>query len=78
MKNSLELNDVLNDNDWQKKTILVGAVIGLLFGMGSAYLLVNNAEKHGRKISVSNREGLKLSLLLIGTLRQIAQIGDED
>jgi len=59
---------------WKKKTLIIGTLLGAIIGLGGAYLLIQNAEKQGEKITVSHSEGLKLGLLLIGLLRQIAQL----
>lgn len=59
---------------WKTKTLMIGTLLGAIIGLGGAYLLIQNAEKQGEKISVSPSEGLKLGLLLIGLLRQIAQL----
>lgn len=60
--------------DWKTKTLVIGTLIGALVGLGGAYLLIQSAEKRGEKFSVSPGEGLKLGLLVMGLLRQIAQL----
>lgn len=71
-------NNNENTETWKTKSLLIGAVIGALTGLGGAYLLIQNAEKHGTQVEVSTGEGLKLSLLIIGLLRQIARLGEGD
>ena len=61
---------------WKTKALVIGAVVGALVGLGSAYLMVHNAEKSGRELKVSTGEGVKLSMLIMGLLRQIAQLGE--
>lgn len=61
---------------WKGKILLVGALIGALIGVGGAYLLIQNAEKHGREVNITTGDGLKLSLSLMSFLRQIAQLGE--
>jgi hypothetical protein len=78
MNKDIKLKDLENEESWKTKTIISGALLGAILGIGGAYLLIHNAEKHGKTISISMRDGLKLSLLLIGTLRQVAQLGDEE
>ncbi len=58
------------------KVILLGALIGALTGAGAAYVLAQNAEKEGRQLQVNAAQGVKLGMLLLGTLRQIAQLDD--
>lgn len=62
--------------NWKRNALLVGAVIGALTGVGAAYLFIQNAEKDGRAPSVSVGEGVKLGVLVMGLLRQIAQLHD--
>jgi hypothetical protein len=45
---------------WKTKTIISGAFLGAILGIGGAYLLIHNAEKHGKTISISMRDGLKI------------------
>jgi hypothetical protein len=56
--------------------LLMGALIGALTGLGAAYLLMKNAEKEGESLSMTSGQGLKLGLLILGTLRQIMQLDD--
>ncbi len=63
--------------DNQKTKVLVaGALIGALTGLGTAYLLAKNAERDGQELSISTGQGLKLGLLILGTLRQILHLDD--
>ena len=64
------------DNSWKSKALLFGAVIGALTGVGTAYFLIKNAEKEGETLSLSSGQGLKLGLLILGTLRQVMQLDD--
>ena len=44
--------------------------------MGVAYFLIQNAEKEGEEFTFSSGQGVKLGLLLLGTLRQVMQLDD--
>jgi len=58
------------------KVVLVGGVIGALTGVGVALLLLQRADRRGEAVRVSSGEGLRLGVLLLGVLREIAQLGD--
>lgn len=61
--------------NWQMKVLIAGAVLGALAGLAGAYLMVQNAEREGAKVTITTGDGLKLGLLLMGTLRQVAGLG---
>ncbi|HLF89640.1 MAG TPA: hypothetical protein VI451_11875 [Anaerolineales bacterium] len=63
-------------DNWKVKTLLIGAGVGLLAGLGAAYMLVQRAEKDGGRPELSAGEGVKLGLLVLGLLRQVSQLGD--
>lgn len=66
----------INENAWKSKTLLIGGIIGALTGLGTAYLLTQKAEKEGESLSLNSGQGIKLGLLVLGTLRQVLQLDD--
>ncbi len=58
----------------KSKVLMMGAVIGALTGLSTAYLLTRNAEREGEDLAISTGQGLKLGALILGTLRQILQL----
>ncbi len=54
----------------------MGIIIGALAGLGAAYLIVQRAEREGKNPEMTAGEGVKLGLLVLGVLRQIAQLGE--
>lgn len=61
--------------DWKVKTLIAGLALGALVGLGGAYLLIQNAEREGNTVSIDAGDGVKLGLLVMGTLRQVASLG---
>lgn len=62
------------ENSMKPKVLAIGAVVGALTGLGTAYLLTKNAEKDGEELSINTGQGLKLGLLILGTLRQVLKL----
>jgi len=64
------------ESGWKTRTLLIGTLVGALIGAGAAYLLVQNAARDEGQVKVSAGDGIKLGLLVLGLLRQVAQIGE--
>jgi len=62
--------------NWKAKALVVGAVVGAVTGLAAALVLVRRAEKRGESLSVSTGEGLRLGLLAMGLLREVAALPD--
>lgn len=63
---------------WRQRTLLAGAVLGALTGLGMAYLLVQRAEEQGGEIRLSSAEKIRLGLSVLGLLRQVADLAESD
>jgi hypothetical protein len=64
------------DQNYKTKALLIGALVGALVGISAAYLLIQHAEKEEGRLQVGTGEGIKLGLLVLGLLRQVAQLGE--
>jgi hypothetical protein len=62
-------------DNWKPKVLTIGAVIGALIGLGTAYLLVSRVEEED-KLEVTPAQGVKMGLAALTFLRQITQLGD--
>jgi hypothetical protein len=60
------------------RALLIGGLIGAVTGMGVAYLIAQRAQKQGGEVSLSTGEGLRLGLLVLGMLRQVADLASPD
>ena len=67
---------LFEDENWKRKVMLAGGAVGLLVGLGAAYLLVQRSEREGSKPVLNLVEGIKLGLLVLGLLRQVSQLGE--
>jgi hypothetical protein len=66
----------METKSWKTKTLILGGVIGALVGLSAAYLLIQRAEKQQGRLQMNAGEGIKLGLLVLGLLRQVAQLGE--
>lgn len=65
------------ENNWKTKILVLGAVMGALLGLGTAYLLVRTAEENnGGPPQISTTDTIKTILGVIGLMRGIASLGD--
>jgi ABC-type Fe3+-siderophore transport system permease subunit len=67
-----------DQENWKPQVLIVGAVLGALVGVGAAYLISQQAERSGKKPEMSAGAGIRLGLLVLGLLRQVAALGDGD
>ena len=60
--------------NYETRVLLVGSLIGALVGLAGAFLLIKNNERKGTELEVSAGEGVKLSLIIMTLLRQVATL----
>ena len=65
------------DNSWKIKTLVIGGVLGLLTGLGAAYLLTKRAEQKGTSLTISPGKGVQLGVMIAGVLRSILSLGED-
>ena len=61
---------------WKTRAMIIGGVIGACLGVGTAYLVAQRAEQEGVELKVGPGEGLRLGMLALGMLRQVAGLGE--
>ena len=71
-----ESDAVTAESSWKTRTMIIGSVVGALVGAGAAYLLVQRTERESGSLRIGTGEGIKLGLLVLGLLRQVAQLGE--
>jgi hypothetical protein len=73
--NTVEDVAITEVDNWKPKVLVIGALIGALVGLGTAYLLVSRVEEE-EKLEVTPAQGVKMGIAALTFLRQITQIGD--
>jgi hypothetical protein len=71
---SEETDITLTGDPMKSRVLLVGAALGVAVGLGSAYLLVQKAERRGEQIQITAGDIVKLGLLVFGLLRSVSQL----
>lgn len=59
---------------YETRVLAIGSLIGALVGLAGAFLFIKNNERKGTEPHVSAGEGVKLSLIIMALLRQIAEL----
>ena len=59
---------------YETRVLAIGSILGALVGMAGAFLLIKNTERKGTELQVSAGEGVKLSLIIMALLRQVAEL----
>jgi len=63
-------------DDWRTRVILIGAVVGLLTGLGTAYMLIQRSEQSNVRPELSAGDGVKLGLGVLGLMRLVSDFGE--
>jgi len=67
-----------SEGGWKVRALVIGGILGALTGIGTAYLVVRRSETSGSPPRMSTGEGLRIGLLVLGMLRQVSQLGDDE
>ncbi|MBN1966882.1 MAG: hypothetical protein JW910_19675 [Anaerolineae bacterium] len=69
------------DETWKRQAYLIGAAIGLVLGLLSAYLFVRAAGEttdQSKPYRVGTGDAMRLTLAVLGLVRQIAELGGKE
>ncbi len=71
------VNPAKGSSNWRTRTYIMGAILGLLLGLLSAYLFVRASEEDLTDAPKKIRTGdmMKMSLAVAALVRQIAEMG---
>jgi nitrate reductase gamma subunit len=76
-ENAITLVEDQPNESWKIQTLVVGGVLGMLVGLGGAYLLTKRAEQKGTRLSITPGKGVQLGVLMAGLLRSILSLGED-
>jgi ABC-type Mn2+/Zn2+ transport system permease subunit len=62
----------------RNRILLYGVLFGAATGLIGAMLLQRRAEEQGTSLSITATDGMKLGVMVIGLLRAVASLGDEN
>jgi hypothetical protein len=69
--------ETMTDQQWKTKTLILGAIVGAILGVGTAYLMNRTAEESGGgPPSITTGDAVKAAIGIIGVVRGIASLGD--
>jgi hypothetical protein len=64
--------------DSRTKTILLGTLLGAGTGLIAAMILNRRTTRDQRPTTITTGDGLRLGMLVVGLLRAIAALGEEE
>ena len=69
--------ETMTDDQWKTRTLILGALVGAILGVGTAYLLNRTAEESGGgPPQITTGDAVKAAIGIVGVMRGIASLGD--
>jgi hypothetical protein len=69
--------ETMTDEQWKMRTLIMGAIVGAILGVGTAYLLNRTAEESGGgPPQITTGDAVKAAIGIVGVMRGIASLGD--
>jgi len=62
--------------NWRNKTLVIGALAGVLIGLAGAYIVIQRSEELNNLPEMTPADGVKIGLGLLGVLRLVADIAE--
>jgi hypothetical protein len=61
-------------NNWKIRTYVIGGVVGLLAGLGAAYVITRRAEETQQPPRLTTGDGMKIGMSLASVFKLITDI----
>lgn len=62
--------------NWRNKTLIIGAIAGLIIGLAGAYIVIQRSEQLNTLPEVTPGDGVKVGLGVLGVLRLVSEIAE--
>lgn len=62
------------NSNWRARTLLIGGIVGLITGLGTAYLIIQRSDEVEQPPTMGAGDGVRLGLLLLGLMRQVGEL----
>lgn len=70
------MNQIETTSNWKTQFLVIGAAVGAVVGLGTAYLLTRTAEENASgPPQITTTDALKAGVSVIGVVRGIAALG---
>lgn len=60
-----------NSKQWKYKALAIGAFVGMMIGLGTAYLQIRDAEKNHKVVTYDMRSTARFGLTLFDLIKKI-------
>jgi hypothetical protein len=62
---------------WKTRVLVIGAVAGLVTGVGAAYLFIKQSEELPERPKLTTGDGMKVGMSLVTFLKMISELGNK-
>lgn len=63
---------------WRNKTMMIGAIAGVVAGLLAAYIVIQRSERENVLPAMSPADGVKIGLGVLGVLRLVSDLGSRE
>lgn len=73
-----EYVEEVTTESWMPRILILGGLIGAVTGVVGAYMLIQRSKADHTVPKLSAGEGMRLGVMLLGLLRQVQVLGQDD
>jgi nitrate reductase gamma subunit len=64
-------------NNWKTQVLVIGGVLGVIAGLGAAYIMIRRAEEEQTRPQIKAGDGVKIGMGLAGVFKLISDLGSK-